>query len=233
MYEANSRYNAASAFNVGILLLDNDYKEGVSYLQKSSQLGNHMASAMLCNIHAVKEFSEYVEFNPNQALEYCILSYRQQYSGAPFVFYNNIVKSYGSNIDPEIAIRAKTTIVAKNQTTFAQMLTPSSDVVRPKDYPSWDNYRRIGGRTMAVFEVSEQGRVKSCLIAQSTYSYDLDQKVCSRLRDAAVFTPAVIDGKPAVQWTSQGVNWVPAAANQPSTGSVIMQILLGILGAAL
>lgn len=233
MFEADRWGNAASAFNVGILLLDNGYKEGVGYLQKSSQLGNHMASAVLCNIYALKEFSIYIDFNPNQALEYCILSYRQQYSGAPFIFYNNILKAYGSNLDPEIAGRAKSTIVARNQTAFAKMLTPGNEVVRPKDYPSKDNSRQIGGRTLAVFEVSEQGKVKSCLIAQSTYSYELDQKVCTRLRDAADFTPAVIDGKPAVQWATQAVNWVPGARSQPSTGSVIMQVLLGVLGAAL
>lgn len=233
MYEADRWDNAASAFNVGILLLDNGYKEGVGYLQKSSQLGNHMASAMLCNIYSMKEFSIYLDFNPNQALEYCILSYRQQYTGAPFVYYKSIMQRYGSQINPEIAERAKSTIIARNQTAFARMTTPGNEVVRPKDYPSKDNSRQIGGKTQAIFEVSEQGKVKSCLIAQSTYSYDLDQRVCTRLRDAADFTPAVIDGKPAVQWTTQTVTWVPGARNEPSTGSVLMRVLLGVLGAAL
>lgn len=233
IYEADRWGNAASAFNVAILLLDNGYKEGVGYLQKSSQLGNHMASAMLCNIYSMKEFSIYLDFNPNQALEYCILSYRQQYTGAPFVYYKSIMQRYGSQINPEIAERAKTVIVAKNQTAYAKMITPGNEVVRPKDYPSKDNSRQIGGKTQAIFEVSEQGKVKSCLIAQSTYSYDLDQRVCTRLRDAAEFTPAVIDGKPAVQWATQTVNWVPGARNEPSTGSVLMRVLLGVLGAAL
>ena len=143
------------------------------------------------------------------------------------------MQRYGSQIDPEIAERARTVIVAKNQTAYAKMITPGNEVVRPKDYPSKDNSRQIGGKTQAIFEVSEQGKVKSCLIAQSTYSYDLDQRVCTRLRDAAEFTPAVIDGKPSVQWTTQTVNWVPGARNEPSTGSVLMRVLLGVLGAAL
>jgi TonB family protein len=233
MFEADRWGNAASAFNVGILLIDNGYREGVSYLQKSSQLGNHMASATLCNLQSMEEFSIYLDFNPNQALEYCMLSYKQNYSWAPLVVYNAIMQKYGRLIDPEIANRAKSTIVAKSQTAFARMTTPGNEVVRPKDYPRKDNSRQIGGKTQAIFEVSEQGKVKSCLIAQSTYSYDLDQRVCTRLREAADFTPAVIDGKPSVQWTTQTVTWVPAATNEPSTGSILMRVLLGVLGAAL
>lgn len=233
MYEADRLGNAASSFNVGLLLLDNGYKEGLNYIQKSSSLGNHLASAVLCNVYAMQELSSYVDFNPNQALEYCILSYKQQYSGAPFTFYNAIIKKYGNLIDPEVSRRASSIIVLKNQTAASRMVTPGNEVVRSKDYPNKDNSRQIGGRTQVAIEISEQGRVMSCLVVKSTYSYELDQRVCTRFREAAVFTPAVIDGKPAVEWTTKWVNWVPGGRGEPSTGSIILQLLLGVLGASL
>jgi TonB family protein len=234
IYQAEKYNNSASSFNVGILLLENSYNEGVRYLEKSSQLGNFLASNTLCRMYADKEFEKFgIKFNPNQAIEYCILGYRQSYNFASINTYNDVVKRYGNVLDREVLNRAKSIIITKKQTSYASRVKEGSEIIRSKDYPSKENSRKIGGKTIAALEISAEGRVENCLILQSTYSYALDQKVCSRFKEAAIYTPAVIDGKPAAQWVEQSVTWHPAANEKPSTESIIMRILLGVVGAAL
>lgn len=234
IYQSEKYNNSASAFNVGILLLENSYNDGVKYLEKSSQLGNFMASNTLCRMYADKEFEIFgVNFNPNQALEYCILGYRQSYNFASINTYKDIVKRYGSVLDRDVFNRAKSIIITKNHNSYASRIQEGSEIIRSKDYPSKDNSRQIGGKTIAALEISADGRVENCLILQSTYSYALDQKVCSRFKEAAIYTPAVTEGKPAAQWIQQSVTWNPAANEKPSTESIIMRILLGVVGAAL
>lgn len=233
--EADKNENAEAAFNLAILLIENNYKQGVRYMEKASALGNPLASASLCNFYSEKEYSrlKLVDFNPNQAVEYCILSYKQSYNYPAVTNFNNIVIKYGSQLNKDVLDRAKAIIKFKPQTAYARRLTAGSDIVGPNDYPKRDNANQVGGVTVAVYGVTQTGKVGTCLIAQSTYSYSLDQKACTRLKDVAIFSPAVIEGKPAVQWLSQKITWNPGARNKPSAGGVIMQILLGALGAAI
>ncbi len=232
--EVDEFKNGESAYNLSVILAQNNYyKQSAYYMQKSSSLGYAFASASLCLMHSSKLHEDFVEFNPNQALEYCILSYKQSYNRVAILIFEKIKKDYEFSLDKQILEKARTTIVLKNQTSNAQSMVAGNEIIRPKDYPRRDNSNQVGGVTVAILGIEKTGKVGTCLIEQSTYSYSLDQKACSRLKEAAMYTPAIIDGVPAMSWTSQTVRWNPSAPSQQSPGSIIMQILLGALGAAI
>lgn len=222
-----------SAFNAALLLMENEYPDGIYYMEQASARGSSAASSVLCGLYANALSAEFGKFNPNQALEYCILSYKQTYSPNIIALSNQIYATYGSRLDKAIYERAKSTIKPRSQTEYARLITPGNEVVRSKDYPNRENSKQIGGRTSVLMLISAQGQIESCIITQSTYSYGLDQKVCKRMRDAATFAPAVIDGQTSAQWLSQSVNWKPWAGSRDPSRSILMNIILGILGAAL
>lgn len=232
--ETDDFNNGESAYSLSVLLsYNNYYKQSVYYMQKSSSLGHAFASASLCIMYSSKAHRDFVEFNPNQALEYCILSYKQNYNTVAISFFEKIVKDYERSLDKDILERARKTIVRKNQTSPAKSIIAANQIIRPKDYPKKDNSNQVGGVTVATLVIEKTGKVSSCLIEQSTYSYSLDQKACSRIKEVMIFNPAIIDGVPAASWTTQTVRWNPSAPSQQSPGSIIMQILLGALGAAI
>ena len=232
--EVSDFNNGESAYSLSVLLsYNNYYKQSVYYMEKASSLGYAFASASLCIMYSSKAHGDFVEFNPNQALEYCILSYKQSYNTVAISFFEKIVKDYEKSLDKDILERARTTIVRKNQTSYAKSIIAANEIIKPKDYPKRDNSNQVGGVTVATLVIEKTGKVSGCLIEQSTYSYSLDQKACSRIKDVMIFTPAIIDGVPAASWTTQTIRWKPSAPSQQSPGSIIMQILLGALGAAI
>jgi TonB family protein len=225
--------SADSAFNAALLLMENEYSDGIYYMEQASARGSSAASSVLCGLYANELSAEFGKFNPNQALEYCILSYKQSYLPGVVDISNQIYSTYSSRLNKEIYERAKLTIKPRSQTSYAQLITPGNEVVRPKDYPYTENIKQIGGRTSVLMLISAQGWIESCIITESTYSYVLDQKVCSRMRDAATFAPAIIDGQTSAQWLSKSVNWKPWTGSRDPNRSILMNIILGILGAAL
>ena len=192
-----------------------------------------MASASLCQMYGSKLYLDFVKFNPNQALEYCILSYNQGYNTSAISVYQKIIKDYGNVLDKGTLERAKNTIVVKNQNKPIEQIVESRKIINSNWYPSRDLNKNIGGSTVAFFSVEKTGKVGTCLIAQSTYSYTLDRMVCYRLKRKALYKPALIDGVPDRTWTSETVRWIPGNQNNMNTGNIIMQILLGVLGAAI
>jgi TonB family protein len=226
--------NAESAYNISVILAENNYYDkSTYYLEKSSILGNPLASASLCQMYGSKLYLDFVKFNPNQALEYCILSYNQGYNTSAISVYQKIIKDYGNVLDKGTLERAKNTIVVKNQNKPIEQIVESRKIINSNWYPSRDLNKNIGGSTVAFFSVEKTGKVGTCLIAQSTYSYTLDRMVCYRLKRKALYKPALIDGVPDRTWTSETVRWIPGNQNNMNTGNIIMQILLGVLGAAI
>lgn len=225
--------SADSAFNAALLLMENEYPDGVFYMEQSSARGSSAASSVLCGLYANELSAEFGKFNPNQALEYCILSYKQTYSPGVVDISNQIYSTYGARLDKAIYDRAKSTIKPRVQTEYARLITPGNEVVRSKDYPSRENSKQIGGKTSVFMLISAQGQIESCIITQSTYSYRLDQTVCKRMREAGTFVPAVVDGQTSAQWLLKTVNWKPWAGSREPSRSILMNIILGILGAAL
>ncbi|CAN1484482.1 TonB/TolA, C-terminal [Sphingomonadaceae bacterium] len=225
--------NAESAFNLGILLLENEYKEGIYFLEQSSSLGSALASLNLCTLYSTNGLERYLDFNPNQAIEYCILSYKQQYSVGVVERFNLIRNQFSSSIDPEILYRADTIITKKKITSYPKRITPGNEILKASDYPSKVNSRNVGGQTSISMSVSESGRVTSCFVFRSTHSLDLDQTACKRFREKAVYSPATIDETPAPMWVDQNINWRPGQKSQETVGSIILRVLFGALGAAL
>lgn len=232
--EVDNDKNAASAYNLSVILAENNYYyKSKYYLEKSSIFGNPLASASLCQMYGSKSYTDFVEFNPNQALEYCILSYMQGYNTAAISVSQKIISDYKNSLDKEIFEKSTKTIVSKKHDKSTEKLIPLNKIFTSEWYPTRDLQKKIGGINVAIVSVDKTGRVGTCLIAQSTYSYTLDYMVCRRLRGAALYTPAVIDGLPETAWTSETIRWSPENPNNPSTGNIIMQILLGVLGAAI
>lgn len=222
-----------AAFNAALILLENEYPDGIYYMEQASARGNSAASLTLCGLYANELSSEFGKFNPNQALEYCILSYRQAYSPGAVDTSNQIYSTYGARLDKAIYDRAKSTIKPRVHTQYARLITPGNEVVRSNDYPSRENSKQIGGKTSVFMLISAQGQIESCIVTQSTYSYRLDQMVCKRMREAGTFAPAVVDGQTSAQWILKTVDWKPWAGSQEPSGSIWLNIILGILGAAL
>jgi hypothetical protein len=231
--EFKRRKDPEAAFNAAIILLENEYEYGFSLMEQSSALGNSIASSTLCSLYANEYTQAFNRFNPNQALEYCILSYKQQYSYHIYYLTQQILEKFGSRLDEATRDRALATIKLRNHSRAVSLITPGNEVIRPKDYPNRENVRQVGGKTYAMMLISAAGTVDSCLVIQSTYSHALDQKVCKRMREAAVFSPAVIDGVNSPQWYYQSVNWKPWEGSREPNRSILMNIILGILGAAL
>lgn len=226
--------NAESAYNLSVLFGENDfYEKSVFYLEKSSSLGNPIASSALCQMYGFKEYEMYVEFNPNQAIEFCVLSFKQQYNTASITIFEELKNKYDQSLDDKILQNANSIILRRNHESDAQSIVEGSKIVRSIDYPQKENMRQIGGITVTFLEIDKSGRVKKCIIVQSTYSYLLDQRACTRLKAAALYTPAIIDGAPSISWTSRRVLWNPAAPYKPDAGNIFMQIFLGLLGAAI
>jgi TonB family protein len=230
LFEADQELNIDSAINVGILLIDNDYKQGVPYLEKASELGNAMASTTLCSLYSFAEFWKVVDVNLSKALQYCMMSYEQHYNPNVVAIADLIISNFEAAIDPDLVARVRSNLVMKEHTANAQLALEGKQVIRSKDYPKKENSNGIGGRTNTMIKISREGRVITCLIAESTYSYVLDQRACNRLKEAGVFTPAVIDGAPSDQWTSLGVTWKPASKRTPSTESILLRVLVGFVG---
>lgn len=226
--------SADSAMSAGLLLIENEYLNGFYYIEQSSARGNFIASSTLCALYSSDAALEYGRFNPNQALEYCILSYNQNYSDIVFSLSNQIYARYGSRLDRGVYERAKSVIVAKRVTQVPKFITPLTEVIRPKDYPSRDNNKDIGGKTSVLLLVSDQGKVQSCIVTQSTYSFSLDQKVCSRMKEAAYLAPAEVNGQAsALRMTKATISWKPGVKTQDRANSILMSIIWGALGAAL
>jgi len=226
--------SADSAMSAGLLLIENEYSKGFYYIEQSSARGSSIASSVLCSLYSNEAALEYGKFNPNQALEYCILSYNQNYSDNVVSLSNQIYARYGSRLDRGVYERAKSVIVVKKLTQFPKFLTPLTEVIRPKDYPSRDNNKDVGGKTGVLLLVSDQGKVQSCIVTQSTYSFSLDQKVCSRMKEAAYLAPAEVNGQAStLRMTKATISWKPGVKTQDPASSILMSIIWGALSAAL
>ncbi len=225
--------NSESAFNLGVILLENEYKEGIYFLEQSSSLGSSMASLNLCILYSTNGLERYLDFNPNQAIEYCILSYKQQYSSAVVERFNFIRNEFSGKIDPEVLYRGDAIITKKKITSYPSRITPGNQIIKSSDYPTKANSRNVGGQTSMTMSVSEHGRVTSCFVFRSTHSLELDQTACKRFKERATYSPAIIEERSAPMWVDQNINWRPGQKSQETFGSIILRVLFGALGAAL
>lgn len=226
--------NAENSYNIAVLLLDNSYiKSSLYYLEISAKFGNSLASLTLCNFYSNKSISQYIEFNPNKAIEYCILSYNQSYQPSVVYTYRSIFSTQLEQIDPAVAKQARITIVSKPIDAYPVLIIPGNKILRSKDYPKEENRYNIGGVTVVSLLISKEGKVASCLVSLSSYNYALDQRVCGRMKTSAIYRPASVDGRLEAYWVNQTVRWNPGGPTRLDPASIFIRLLLGIAGVAL
>ena len=123
-----------AAFNAALILLENEYPDGIYYMEQASARGNSAASLTLCGLYANELSSEFGKFNPNQALEYCILSYRQAYSPGAVDTSNQVYNNTRSV--PKLNSKAKITLIKLTTCIASNMVTGDSSGARDCDNTS-------------------------------------------------------------------------------------------------
>jgi TonB family protein len=221
-------HKSSDAFNLAVILATYQYAQSIDYLIKASDSGLSIASLITCGLYGTPKSFLRDMYDPKEAVRRCVLADKQGL-GLGVNLARQIIAASPEVATPEI----KQYLDAHSSgmpvyTTAAVLTIPGDQLVRTQDYPKDALKQKIQGRTVALFEVNSQGRVGDCLVVQSSLSFSLDQTVCRRLVDGAIYTPATSLGQATPMWMVQPVTW-QIGKNGSGFGQTLFGALLGAL----
>lgn len=216
--------DGATAFNIGMLLLENDYDQAVHYLSLAERGGIPHASIALCGIKSSK-YS--VFFDPKSAIDHCINAQRFGIDAAIITLKSlkDANPSWFSSQQSAMVdywFSEKPTVLQR-----PRLRVDATKLVQSRDYPHQTLRNSISGSTNALFYVDEHGRVGNCVIIRSSYSYYLDKVTCEKIRERGLYYPAFSKDRNIAQWTNQRVHWV--VGNQERKSGGIFEAILGLI----
>lgn len=76
------------------------------------------------------------------------------------------------------------------------------------DYPTVAVQGRVSGTVSLVMLIDEAGKVKSCMVTETSGYASLDAQSCAIITRRATFNPAILDGKPVKTGTTSRIKWM-------------------------